>query len=177
MSLIKDIILVISYCRIDRFILLALSSLNHAPRFLLLQLLLLPDDVLSSAVRRHTRELRLDHTNLSKISITECELRNQTNIDVSTGISSLHSDESSISAHQADQTYPIIHSSALDIGRSDSMNTFSNCCLESKRFINNWNIVIDCLRNTHYTYLQLSLFYLFRKDSNSSMSSVTSNYI
>lgn len=57
------------------------------------------------------------------------------------------------------------------------MDAFGNGGFETERFINDGNVVVDGLRDTNDSDLQFSLLYLFRKNCNSSMSSIPSNDI
>ena len=57
------------------------------------------------------------------------------------------------------------------------MDAFGNGGFEAERFINDGNVVVDSLWDTNDSNLKFSLLYLFRKNCNSSMSSIPSNDI
>ena len=143
---------VVWHYQIDLFQLLWIIFANLSLLTLLPLLLLSQDASLSLAAHICTLGLHIFRKCLSKSDITKGKFRDKANINISTGIGSSHSNESCISTHQPDKTHAVVDSPTLYVCRPDGSNTLGNSSLKAKGFIDNGNIIVNCLWNTNNAY-------------------------
>ena len=104
-------------------------------------------------VHKYTLEHHSCRKDLDQSRITEFELGYKADINISACVRSCHRYESSVSSHQPDQTNSIVDSSAFNICWADGSIAFRYSSLETKWFVDDWNIVVDSFWNSDYTYL------------------------
>ena len=109
------------------------------------------------------------------MTLTERKFRDKTDVHVSTSVGSLHRDKACVSAHQPDQTDPVVHSSALHVGRTDGPNALRHRSLEPERLIDNRNVIVYGLRYSNDAYLELPGLYYLLKKGYASMSAISTD--
>ena len=112
-----------------------------------------------------------------KLKITKLKLWNEANINISTAVCGLHCNKSGISTHQSDQTHTVIDTDTFNISWSDGFDTFRNCSFETKRFVNDWNVIVDSFWNTYDADFKVSLSHFLAQNGHTSMGSVTSDNV
>lgn len=101
----------------------------------------------------------------------------EAHVNVSAAVGGLHSDETSVTTHQADQAHAVVNADTFYIGWADCFDALGDSGLETEWFVNDGDVVVDCLGDAHHADLQAALCHLFTKHTDTAVRAVTTNYI